>query len=214
MEVTDARFGNIEATLSCHEISIKNIEHHIGEILDTLSKEKEEFEQARQVSSTHDKAMNHIDEVGQIECIASEIVRIDEEHHFQNLDWLNEDCVYVQRNLQGDLLTSCSFEAENTQEEASPKVMEQTPFFRIDQLIECKKEILGREEDVGRIFKPSNDPPVLSLDNSQPKLFPWRPKVRWLGSPTKIPPRQVDVWFKGSSYAMSSREEHTLFKPP
>jgi len=158
--------------------------------------------------------MNHIDEVGKIEYIAAEIERTEEENHFQNLDCLNEDCVYVQQNFQGDLLTSCSFEAENTLEEASPKVMEQAPFFGIDQLLKSKKEILGLGEDVGRIFKPSNDPPVLSLDNSQPKLFPWRPKVRWLDSPTHIPPRQVDFWFKGSSYAMSSQEEYTLLKRP
>ena len=73
--------------------------------------------------------------------------------------------------------------------------MEQAAFFGIDQPLKCKKEILGIGENVGRRFKPSKDPPVLSLDNSQPKIFPWRPKVRWFEPSTNTLPRQVDFWF-------------------
>lgn len=32
------------------------------------------------------------------------------------------------------------------------------------------------EDDVGRTFKPCNDPLTPSLKNSQPNFFPWRPK--------------------------------------
>lgn len=64
IEASEASLQNIEATLWCHEISIKNLEHQIEEILDILSKEQEEFKQATQVPYRNNMTVNNNDEVG------------------------------------------------------------------------------------------------------------------------------------------------------
>jgi len=76
-------------------------------------------------------------------------------------------------------------------------------------------EILaGNKEEAGRRFKPSKDPPKIKLHNARPKLFPWRPKGSSCLAFNFASSRKVCFVFLGSSYATSSREEHTVFKPP
>jgi len=142
-----------------------------------------------------------------------EVEEMQEDPFFQS-----EDCLKGQYDCEVEMIqegpsTMYCFQDKEKYEE-SPKVTNQAQLFRIDHLIKSKREVSGLGEDVGGAFKPSKDPPMVSLDNSQPNLFPWRPKVRGLDSPTNTSPRQVNFWFKGTSYATSSREEHTLFKPP
>ena len=73
---------------------------------------------------------------------------------------------------------------------------------------------VGTKEEAGRRFKPSKDPPKFKLHNSRPKLFPWRPKGNSCLAFNLTPSRKVCFVFLGSSYATSSRDEHTIFKPP
>jgi len=74
--------------------------------------------------------------------------------------------------------------------------------------------LVGTIEEAGRRFKPSKDPPKLKLHNARPKLFPWRPKGSSCLDSYFASSRKVRFIFFGSSYANSSREEHTVFKPP
>jgi len=69
-------------------------------------------------------------------------------------------------------------------------------------------------EEAGRRFKPSKDPPKFKLCNARPKLFPWRPKGNSCLASNFASSRKVRFIFLGSSYATSSREEYTVFKPP
>jgi len=74
--------------------------------------------------------------------------------------------------------------------------------------------LAGTIKEAGRRFKPSKDPPKLKLHNARPKLFPWRPKGSSFLAFNFTSSRKVRFTFLGSSYASSSREEHTVFKPP
>jgi len=108
------------------------------------------------------------------------------------------------------------FQVEILDEDANSKALKQKDSCMLNELIFGKKTKLGIQEFVGKKKETYYDPHVhvLILDNSQPKMFPWRPKTSWLKPQTCIPQRQVSLWFNGSSYATCSREEHTLFKPP
>jgi len=86
--------------------------------------------------------------------------------------------------------------------------------WRPKQLCGILKEILaGTKGEAGRRFKTSKDPPKVKLHNSRPKLFPWRPKGNSCLAFNLTPSRTVRLIFFGSSFATSSREEHTVFMP-
>ena len=58
IEASDVCIQNMETTRRCHEASYKNLEHQLGGILDTLSKEQQAFEQAIQVPYRDDVVVN------------------------------------------------------------------------------------------------------------------------------------------------------------
>lgn len=75
------------------------------------------------------------------------------------------------------------------EEEENSKVIEHTS-CGIDELNQGKKKMLRIQENVDKKSTPSKNPyvHVLSLDNSRPKLFPWRSIRRWLKPITYAPP--------------------------
>jgi len=72
----------------------------------------------------------------------------------------------------------------------------------------------GTKVEARRRLTPSKDPPKFKLCNARPKLFPWRPKGNSCLASNFASSRKVHFIFFGSSYANSSWEEHTVFKPP
>lgn len=69
--------------------------------------------------------------------------------------------------------------------------------------LSAHKKNLGIEDyDVGKRLKPSKNPPIPGLDNSKPKIFPWRPKqILWViqDHPTKLKEEDVGRKLKSTN---------------
>uniref|UniRef100_UPI0035CFB632 hypothetical protein n=1 Tax=Bartonella sp. TT110JLCBS TaxID=3243578 RepID=UPI0035CFB632 len=163
IEASDVSCRRMEATRKIQETSYNNLEHQLGWILDTLSKEQKLVEQTTPIPWKDDVVATDVEEMRPSEHEVVEVEEMQEDPCSQS-----EDCLKGQYACEGEIIqeeTSTMYCLQDKEEdEESPKVTDQAQLFKIDHLIKSKREASGLGDDVHGAFKPSKYPPMVSLN--------------------------------------------------